>query len=77
MVLSPTNIEDKRILRGLALMDIIFFCLRGSVAIKVNNYVDHYFHTKKGLRQDNPLSPIIFNIVVDMLAILIEQAKDG
>jgi hypothetical protein len=47
------------------------------VAIKVNNYVDHYFHTKKGLRQDNPLSPIIFNIVVDMLAILIEQAKDG
>ena len=33
---------------------------------------------KKGLRQVNPLSPIMFNIAGDMLAILIEWAKaDG
>ena len=38
----------------------------------------HYFQTKKGLRQGDPLSPMLFNIVVDMLAILIERAKtDG
>ena len=54
------------------------FVQGGSVAIKVNDDVGHYFQTKKGLRQCDPLSPMLFNIVVDMLAILIEQAKtDG
>jgi hypothetical protein len=33
---------------------------------------------KKGLRQGDPLSLMLFNIVADMLAILIERAKvDG
>lgn len=31
--------------------------------------------TKKDLRKGNPLSPILFNIVVDMLAIMITRAK--
>jgi hypothetical protein len=33
------------------------------------------FQTKKGLRQSDPLSPLLFNIVVDMLAILINRVK--
>jgi hypothetical protein len=31
---------------------------------------------QKGLRQQDPLSPMLFNIVVDILAIIIEHAKN-
>jgi hypothetical protein len=34
--------------------------------------------TRKGLRQGDPLSPMLLNFVADMLAILIERIKfDG
>jgi retron-type reverse transcriptase len=48
----------------------------GHVGIKVNDHVGQNFQTKKGLRQGDPLSPLLFNIVVDMLAILINRAKN-
>ena len=50
---------------------------RGSVAIKVNDNIGHYFQTRKGVRQRDLLSPILFNIVVDMLAVLISRAKES
>jgi hypothetical protein len=51
------------------------FVLGGSVAIKVNDDVGRYFQT---LRQGDPLSPMLFNIVANMLAIMIKRAKtDG
>jgi retron-type reverse transcriptase len=50
---------------------------RGSVAIKVNDNIGHYFQTRKGVRQGDPLSPILFNIVVDMLVVLISRAKEA
>src|SRR4051812_35896910 len=54
------------------------FMSRGSVVIKVNKDTGKYFQTKKGLRQGDPLSSLLFNIVADMLAIHIERAKaDG
>jgi hypothetical protein len=54
------------------------FVSGGSVAIKVNDDIGPYFQTKKGLQQGDPLSPILFNILADMLAIMIERAKsDG
>ncbi|WVZ90646.1 hypothetical protein U9M48_036930, partial [Paspalum notatum var. saurae] len=51
------------------------FVQGGNVAINVNGQNDFYFQTRKGLRQGDPLSPILFNIVVDMLAIIINRAK--
>jgi hypothetical protein len=54
------------------------FVSGGSVAIRVNDDTGRYFQTRKVLCQGDPLSPMLFNIVADMLAILIEWAKsDG
>ena len=49
---------------------------KGSVGIRVNDDIGHNFQTRKGLRQGDPLSPILFNVVADMLAILISRAKE-
>jgi hypothetical protein len=51
------------------------FVSGGSVAIKVNDDVGRYFQTLKGLWQGDPLSPMLFNIVSDMLSIMIEHTK--
>jgi len=47
-----------------------------SVGIKVNDEIGPYFQTKRGLRQGDPMSPILFNIIADMLALIIKRAKD-
>ena len=47
-----------------------------NVGIKVNEQLGSYFQTRKGLRQGDPLSPILFHIVVGVLAIIIERAKE-
>ena len=47
----------------------------GNVGIKINDHLRPYFQTKKGLRQGDPLSPILINIVADMLAIILNKAK--
>lgn len=52
------------------------FIRKGSVGIKVNDDVGHFFQTLKGLRQGDPMSPILFNIVADMLALMIRRANE-
>ncbi|WVZ53572.1 hypothetical protein U9M48_004492 [Paspalum notatum var. saurae] len=39
------------------------------VVLKVNSNIGRYLQTKKGLRQGESLSPILFNLVADMLAV--------
>jgi hypothetical protein len=46
----------------------------GSVCININGQRTPYFKTYEGLRQGVPLSPIIFNFVVDSLATLTRKA---
>jgi hypothetical protein len=45
--------------------------------IKVNEKLGRYFQTKKCLRQGDPLSHLLFNLVADMLNLLISRAKEG
>ena len=52
------------------------FVKGGSVGIKVNDDLGSFFQTYKGLRQGDPMSPILFNLVVDMLTIFISRAKE-
>jgi hypothetical protein len=54
---------------------IASFMEGGHVGVKINDQVGQNFQTKKGVRQWDPLSPIFFNIVVDMLPILMRRAK--
>ncbi len=56
---------------------IASFIQGGHVGIKVNDQTGNNFQTYKGLRQGDPLSPILFNLVADMLALLIKRAKDN
>jgi hypothetical protein len=48
---------------------------KGSVGVQVNDDLGHFFQTKKGLRQGDPLSPNLFNLVANMLTVLIERSK--
>jgi hypothetical protein len=50
------------------------FVFRESVTIKVNDDIVRYFQMEKWLRQDNPLSSMVFTILADMLAITIERS---
>jgi hypothetical protein len=45
------------------------------VGLKVSDDVGRFFQKNKGMRQGDPLSPLLFNLVADMLATLIERAK--
>lgn len=49
-------------------------CHRGSVSVKVNDEMGHFFQTRKVLWQGDPLLLVLFNLIVDMLAVLIEMS---
>jgi len=46
----------------------------GIVCVKLNNVEGPYFISHKGVRQGDPLSPILFNFVADCLARMVRRA---
>lgn len=47
----------------------------GTVCVKINNKKGPYFVSHKGVRQGDPLSPILFNFVADCLARMVRAAQ--
>jgi hypothetical protein len=48
----------------------------GKVGIKVNDEIGSYFNTYQGPRQGDPLSPLLFDAIVDVLSILVERVQN-
>jgi hypothetical protein len=47
----------------------------GSVGININGHHGRFFRTDKGLRQGVPLLPLLFNLVSDALACMLDKAR--
>ena len=49
----------------------------GSVGVNLNGEESSFFSPGKGLRQGDPISPLLFNLVVDVLNRMLEKAARG
>lgn len=49
----------------------------GSVGVSINNVDGNFFHTGKGSRKGDPLSPILFNLVVDVFTKMLQKASNN
>jgi hypothetical protein len=47
----------------------------GQTAISINGEVDPYFRNKRGVRQGDPISPLLFDLVVDALALILSKTN--
>jgi hypothetical protein len=45
------------------------------MAISINGVVGPYIMNKRGVRQGDPLSPMLFDLVVDALALVLRKAN--
>jgi hypothetical protein len=43
--------------------------------VRVNDNTGGYFKSRKGVRQGDPLSPLLFNLAADCLAEMVQSAK--
>jgi hypothetical protein len=49
---------------------------RGSISIRLNDETSFYFKHGKGLRQGDPLSPLLFNLVVDVFTRMLSKVAN-
>lgn len=49
----------------------------GTVSVKLNGLTGPYIKSHKGMRQGDPLSPILFNFIADCLTRMILQAQNN
>lgn len=49
----------------------------GTVIVRINNQTGKYIRSAKGVRQGDPLSPILFNFVADSLARMMDRALEN
>lgn len=47
----------------------------GTLSVKLNDKIGPYFESHKGVRQGDPLSPILFNLVADCLARMVREGQ--
>jgi hypothetical protein len=48
---------------------------RGQTTISINGVVGPYFRNKRGVHQGDPLSPLLFDLVVEALALILKKAS--
>jgi hypothetical protein len=59
------------------LIDLIMkIVTSGKVGVNVNGEIGAYFSTFQGVRHGDPLSPILFDLVVDILDVLVKRAQE-
>jgi hypothetical protein len=49
----------------------------GTLSVQVNGTIGSYFKSGKGVRQGDPLSPLLFNLAVDGLAKMIHKDQEN
>jgi hypothetical protein len=47
----------------------------GQTAISINGEVGPYFRNKRGVRQGDPISPLLFDFVADALDVILSRAR--
>jgi hypothetical protein len=50
---------------------------KGSVGVRINDTNSNYFETSRGVRQGDPISPILFNFVADVFARMLIKAANN
>jgi hypothetical protein len=50
---------------------------QGSASVIVNGKPGTYFQMQKGLRHGDPLSSLLFNLVVDALSAMLSKGKEN